>query len=51
MPLHSIRYPNELHGVCVCVRAFSKEAKPVFRLDDLLPECILFQRLSLASTW
>ena len=19
MPLHSIRYPNELHGVCVCI--------------------------------
>ena len=36
-------------SVCVCT--FSKEVKPVFRLDDLLPECILFQLLSLASIW
>ena len=43
-----LEHPALLAG-CVCT--FSKEVKPVFRPDDLLHECILFQFLPLPFTW
>ena len=43
-----LEHPALLAG-CVCT--FSKEVKPVFRLDDLLPACMLFQLFPLTSIW
>ena len=47
----SLTLYSQIPPPLLCVCTFSKEVKPVFRLDDLLHERISFQIFPLAFSW